>query len=152
MRHIVTVSTAALVAFGGGFGAAHLTAPAAAAAVPMTPQVVDLGALTSNDLPPAAPGAAVRAKALVSQDGATVGIQIGTVPKHYHADANEIQYVIDGTGTQWLGDKQVALKPGIMLIIPKGTPHGGTVETSGHLKIIAIKTPPQAPNDTHLLP
>jgi hypothetical protein len=93
MRHIVTVAAAALVAFGAGFGAAHLTAPAAAAAVPMTPQVVDLGALTSNDLPPAAPGAAVRAKALVAQDGAMVGIQIGTVPKHYHADANEIQYV-----------------------------------------------------------
>jgi mannose-6-phosphate isomerase-like protein (cupin superfamily) len=94
----------------------------------------------------------VRTNGLVSQDGATVGIQIGTVPKHYHADANEIQYVIDGTGTEWLGDKQVALKPGIMLIIPKGTPHGGSTETSGHLKIIAIKTPPQAPDDTHMLP
>jgi mannose-6-phosphate isomerase-like protein (cupin superfamily) len=39
-----------------------------------------------------------------------------------------------------------------MLIIPKGTPHGGSTETSGHLKIIAIKTPPQAPDDTHMLP
>ena len=37
----------------------------------------------------------------------------------------KIQYVVDGTGTEWLGDKQVALKPGIMLLIPHDTPHGG---------------------------
>jgi mannose-6-phosphate isomerase-like protein (cupin superfamily) len=152
MKQPLTVAAAVLVAFGAGFGAAHLTAPAGAASVPMTPQVVDIGAMTLNDLPATAPGNPLHAKGLVSQDGATVGIQIGIVPKHYHADANEIQYIVDGTGTEWLGDKQVAVKPGIMLIIPKGTPHGGTVETTGHLKIIAIKTPPQAPDDTHLLP
>ena len=156
MKQIATVAAAVIVAFGAGFGAARLTPPAGAASVQMVPQIIDLGAITPNDLPPPAADVAgkpatVRTKGLVSQDGATVGIQIGTVPKHYHADANEIQYVIDGTGTEWLGDKQVALKPGIMLIIPKGTPHGGSTETSG-LKIIAIKTPPQAPDDTHMLP
>jgi mannose-6-phosphate isomerase-like protein (cupin superfamily) len=152
MKQSLTVAAAVLVAFGAGFGAAHLSAAAGAASVPMTAQVVDLGAMTLDDLPATAPGNPLHAKGLVAQDGATVGIQIGIVPKHYHADANEIQYVVDGTGTEWLGDKQVALKPGIMLIIPKGTPHGGSVETTGHLKIIAIKTPPQAPDDTHLLP
>ena len=79
-------------------------------------------------------------------------MQIGVVVKHYHADANEVQYIIDGTGTEWLGDRQVALKPGVMLIIPKGKPHGGTVETSGHVKYLSIKTPPQAPDDLHPLP
>jgi mannose-6-phosphate isomerase-like protein (cupin superfamily) len=123
MKQVATVAAAVFVAFGAGFGAAHLAA-----------------------------GSPLHAKGLVSQDGMTVGVQIGIVPKHYHADANEVQYVVDGTGTEWLGDKQVALKPGIMLIIPKGTPHGGSTETSGHLKIIALKTPPQAPDDTHLLP
>jgi mannose-6-phosphate isomerase-like protein (cupin superfamily) len=152
MKQVATIAAAVLVAFGAGFGAAHLAAPAAAAVVPMTPQVVDIGAMTLADLPATAPGSPLHAKGLVSQDGMTVGVQIGIVPKHYHADANEVQYVVDGTGTEWLGDKQVALKPGIMLIIPKGTPHGGSTETSGHLKIIALKTPPQAPDDTHLLP
>lgn len=118
----------------------------------MTPQVVDLSAMTYNDLPPVAPGNPLHAKGLVSQDGATIGVQIGVTPKHYHADANEVQYVVDGTGTEWLGDKVVALKPGLMLIIPKGTPHGGIVETGGRVKLIAFKTPPQAPDDTHLLP
>lgn len=152
MKHFATVAAAVLVAFGAGFGAAHLALPAAAAAVPMTPQVIDIGAITLADLPATAPGSALHAKGLVSQDGMTVGVQIGIVPKHYHAAANEVQYVVDGTGTEWLGDKQIALKPGIMLIIPKGTPHGGSTETSGHLKIVALKTPPQAPDDTHLLP
>jgi mannose-6-phosphate isomerase-like protein (cupin superfamily) len=153
MKQIATVAAAVLVAFGAGFGAAHLAAPAAAAAVPMTPQLVDLGALTLADLPAAGPNNPLHAKGLVSQDGMTLGVQIGMVPKHFHADANEIQYVVDGTGTEWLGDKQVALKPGILLIIPKGTAHGGSIETNGsHLKLIAIKTPPQAPDDTHLVP
>jgi mannose-6-phosphate isomerase-like protein (cupin superfamily) len=152
MKQIATVAAAVLVAFGAGFGAAHLTAPVAAATVPLTAQAIDLGAITQSDLTPVTPGNPVRARGLVSQDGMTLGIQIGPASKHYHADANEIQYVVDGTGTEWLGDKQVALKPGILLIIPKGTPHGGTVETTGHIKLIAIKTPPQAPDDTHPLP
>jgi mannose-6-phosphate isomerase-like protein (cupin superfamily) len=152
MKHLGIVAAAVLLAFSAGFGTARLVSPASAASVPMTPQVVDLAALTLDDLPAASPGNPLHAKGLVSQDGATIGIQIGITPKHYHADANEVQYVVDGVGTEWLADKQVALKPGIMLIIPKGTPHGGIVETSGHLKLIAFKTPPQAPDDTHLLP
>jgi mannose-6-phosphate isomerase-like protein (cupin superfamily) len=152
MKQIATVAAAVLVAFGAGFGVAHLSAPVAAATVPMTPQVIDLAAITQADLTPITPGNPVRARGLVSQDGMTLGIQIGPAAKHYHADANEIQYVVDGTGTEWLGDKQVAIKPGILLIIPKGTAHGGSVETTGHLKLIAIKTPPQAPDDTHPLP
>jgi mannose-6-phosphate isomerase-like protein (cupin superfamily) len=153
MKQIATVAAVAFVAFGAGFGAAHLTAPAAAASVPMTPQAVDMNALTLNDLPATGPSNPLHAKGLVAQDGMTLGVQIGIVPKHYHADANEVQYVVDGTGTEWLGDKQIALKPGLLLIIPKGTPHGGSTETNGsHLKLVAIKTPPQAPDDTHLLP
>jgi mannose-6-phosphate isomerase-like protein (cupin superfamily) len=145
MKSFPAIVITAVVAFAAGIGTA--------ATLPMSPQILDLGALTANDLPPpAGANAAIRSKVLVAQDSATVGVQIGTTPKHYHADANEIQYVVDGTGTEWLGDKQVALKPGIMLIIPKGTIHGGLTETTGHMKIIAIKTPPQAADDTHPVP
>jgi mannose-6-phosphate isomerase-like protein (cupin superfamily) len=150
MKQIATFTAAVLLAFGAGFTVAHLSTPAAAATMPMTPQVVDVSAIVPDDL--AAATGPVRAKTYVSQDGMTLGVQIGAAPKHFHAGANEIQYVVSGEGTEWLGDKQVALRPGILLIIPKGTPHGGTVETSGHVKMIAIKTPPQAPDDTHLLP
>ena len=102
---------ATMAAFAAGFGAARLPAPAQAALPPITPQYLDLNTYPiERGKPP-----------LVAEDNATVIVQGGPVPKHYHANTDEIQYVIEGTGTEWLGDKQVDLKPGIMLIIPKGT-------------------------------
>ena len=85
----------------------------------------------------------------VSADGATISVQNGMVPKHMHPNTNEMQYILEGTGTIWLGDKQVTVKPGDLIVIPKGTPHGGT--SRAPLKAIAIKTPPQAPDDTKML-
>ena len=61
-----------------------------------------------------------------------------------------MQYVVSGTGTEWLGDRQIGLKPGLLIIIPAGTPHGGTIDPG--LKILAIKTPPQAATDIRALP
>jgi mannose-6-phosphate isomerase-like protein (cupin superfamily) len=145
-----TFAVAAL-AFGAGLAVSHLPQPARAAAAPLQPAVVDVAAITPADLPPPAPATPNnRSKLYALADGATVQVQIGTVPKHYHSDANEIQVVMSGSGTEWLGDKQVSLKPGTMLIIPAGTPHGGT--TDSNLKIVAIKTPPQASTDFHPTP
>jgi mannose-6-phosphate isomerase-like protein (cupin superfamily) len=62
-----------------------------------------------------------------------------------------MQYILEGTGTIWLGDKEVQVKPGDLVIIPKGTAHGGTKPDGRPFKTIAIKTPPQAPDDTKLL-
>jgi mannose-6-phosphate isomerase-like protein (cupin superfamily) len=145
------MTVVAALAFGAGLAVAHLPQPARAAAAPLQAAVIDLAALTPSDLPtPTAASPNVRTKVLAVADGATAQLQIGTVAKHYHADANEIQIVMSGSGTEWLGDKQVTLKPGMMLIIPAGTPHGGT--TDGNLKIAAFKTPPQAAADVHPLP
>ena len=93
----------------------------------------------------------MRNKLLVAVDGATIAIQDGSPPKHLHADANEIQYILEGTGTIWLGDKEVTVKPGDLVVIPKGTPHGGTKPVGRTIKAIAIKTPPQRPDDTKIL-
>lgn len=62
-----------------------------------------------------------------------------------------MQIILEGTGTEWLGDQQVALKPGVMLVIPKGTNHAGMIVSSGTLKFIAIKTPSQDPSDVHFV-
>lgn len=43
------------------------------------------------------------------------------------------------------------MKPDDLVIIPKGTPHGGTKPISGQVKAVAIKTPPQAADDAKLL-
>ncbi|HZO95687.1 MAG TPA: cupin domain-containing protein [Candidatus Baltobacteraceae bacterium] len=150
---ITALRTAAVagVAFAAGLAAAYLVQPARAAAPPLQPAVVDVGAMTPADLPPPSPASPnLRSKTFAVADGATVQVQIGTVQKHYHADANEIQIVMAGSGTEWLGDRQVSLHPGLVLVIPAGTPHAGT--TDPNLKIVAIKTPPQAPTDIHPVP
>ena len=145
----VPAALAPLLAFGLGYVLGH--APSARAATALQPAVVDVSAIVPGDLNPPNPITPNnRTKTYAAADGAAVQVQIGTVPRHYHSDANEIQVVMSGSGTEWLGDKQVALRPGTMLIIPAGTPHGGT--TDPNLKIVAVKTPPQAPTDIHLVP
>jgi len=122
-----------------------------AAAAPLQAAAIDLLAITPDAMPsPSAQFPNLRSKTLIVTDGMTAALQIGTAPKHYHADANEVQIVLAGTGTEWLGDKQVPLQPGMMIVIPMGTNHAGLVDTSGgKLRFVSFKTPPQAPTDVH---
>ena len=55
-------------------------------------------------------------------------------------NTNEMQYILEGTGTIWLGEKEVNVKPGDLVVIPKGTAHGGTKPDSGSAPIKAIAT------------
>jgi mannose-6-phosphate isomerase-like protein (cupin superfamily) len=151
MQRTSLVTVIAILIFAAGFVAARNMTPAGAAPLTLTPQLIDLTTLTADDLSAPNPGG-TRIKTLVIADGATLQVQMGPTPKHFHADANEIQYVVDSSGTEWLGDRQVVLKPGDLLLIPKGTTHGGLIDPSGKLKLIAIKTPPQADDDFHIVP
>lgn len=146
-RFAIALSLAA--AFAAGSGASHLLRPALAAE-PITPQIIHTGEMDGDALGPANK-VGYRSKTFMTADGATISIQVGNVPKHMHPNTNEIQYILEGTGTIWFGDKEVTVKPGDLVIIPKGTAHGGTKPISGQIKAIAIKTPPQAPDDTKLL-
>lgn len=112
----------------------------------LTAAVIDLAALTHAALPATA-NREMNAKLLVSSDGATIGIQSGNVAKHVHARTDEIQYIIEGSGAMWLGGERKEFKPGSLIIIPRGTPHAGTIVSSGPVKAIAIKMPPQARDD-----
>lgn len=151
MRRFSVFALVAL-AFLAGFVCAHAVPVAQAAAPPLTAQIIDVGAMTVDDIGPIRPGTMLRSKTLAIADGATVAVQEGAIGKHFHADANEIQYIIEGSATFWLGDTQRPVHAGDLIIIPKGTAHAGAVITSGHLRAIAIKTPPQDPTDTHMLP
>jgi mannose-6-phosphate isomerase-like protein (cupin superfamily) len=146
-RIVATVSIAA--AFAAGCGVTHMLRPALAADT-ISAQVIHTGELEGDALSPLASNG-MRNKLLVAVDGATIAIQDGSPPKHLHANANEIQYILEGTGTIWLGDKEVTVKPGDLVVIPKGTPHAGTKPVGRTIKAIAIKTPPQAPDDTKML-
>ncbi|MGV7218841.1 cupin domain-containing protein [Bradyrhizobium sp. UFLA05-112] len=145
----IAIAVSLVAAFAAGSGVTYLLQPAWAAEN-ITAQLVHTGEMQGDVLGPANE-VGYRSKMFMAADGATVSIQVGNVPKHLHPNTNEIQYILDGSGTIWLGDKEVTVKPGDLVIIPKGTPHGGTKPISGQVKAIAIKTPPQAPDDTKLL-
>jgi mannose-6-phosphate isomerase-like protein (cupin superfamily) len=155
MRHKTTVFTFSVaMAFAAGIVVSPLTLRAmpaahAAAAQPasLAPAVIDLTALRHGDLPATALPE-LNSKGLVTTDNATVAVQSGNVAKHIHRHTDEIQYIIEGTGTMWVGGERKQFKPGTLLIIPKGTPHGGSIVATGPVKALAIKIPPQAKDDT----
>ena len=147
MNRIVT-TLSIVAAFAAGCGTHYLQE--ALAAEPMSPMIIHTADMQGDALG-AANKIGFRSKMFVSADGATVSIQDGNVPKHLHPNANEMQYILEGTGTIWLGDKEVEVKPGDLVIIPHGTPHGGTKPNGRAIKAIAIKTPPQTPDDVKLL-
>ena len=128
---------------------AQAQAPAAA---PLTAQIIDVNTLDGAAIGPIVPSTELRTKLLVVTDQATVAVQQGNVGKHYHAGNDEIQYIIAGSGTMWVGDTQRDIRPGDLIVIPKGTNHAGTVALSGAFKALAIKIPPQAAGDTHFVP
>jgi mannose-6-phosphate isomerase-like protein (cupin superfamily) len=136
-------------AFAAGCGVTHLLRPALAAEN-FTAQVIHVPEMNGEALGLPS-GTGLRSRMFASADGMTLSVQDGNTPKHLHNNANEMQYILEGTGTIWLGDKEVQVKPGDLLVIPKGTPHGGTKPDGRPFKAISIKTPPQAPDDTKLL-
>ncbi len=123
---------------------------AALQAAPLQATMIDLAALKHGDLPTTG-NPEMNARGLVVTDNATIGIQSGNVAKHMHPMTDEIQYIVEGSGAMWLGGERRDFKPGTLIVIPKGTAHGGTLVTSGPVKAIAIKIPPQPAGDTKFL-
>ena len=153
MRALPTI-LAVSVAFASGLIASpllqHALPSVYAESLPLTAAVYDLSAMASADLP-ATSNPEMRSRPLVVTDNATLAIQAGNAPKHYHAKSDEIQYIIEGSGQIWLGDERRDIRPGSLIVIPKGTPHSGTIVTSGPIKAIAIKIPPQVNGDVVLV-
>lgn len=126
---------------------AQASAPAAPAAPGLIPTIIDVAALKDADLG-ATSNPDLRSKSFVATPSGTIAVQIGNVAKHIHSNTDEVQYIVEGTGTAWLGSEKREIRPGMLLVIPRGTPHAGTEAISGRFKAIAIKLPPQDPKDT----
>ena len=140
-----------VAAFTAGLLAARLAPDVraqTAAPPPLTAQIFETGVMKDEEIGPILPLTELRTRNLVVTEWGTVGVQVGNIFKHSHATANEVQYIVEGAGTAWLGDKEVAIKAGDLIVIPKGTVHAGTKPTAGRFKAIAIKLPPQGPDDT----
>jgi len=117
MKRAIFLGSIAL-AFIAGAAVSHLHLQAQAA-TELTPMVIHVPDLSGEKLGMAS-GTGLRSKSIVAQDGMTLNVQAGPVPKHMHMDANEIQYYLEGTGTIWLGDKEVKVGPGDLVVIPEG--------------------------------
>lgn len=149
-QHIVVLSIAVVGAFVAGIAvspfAQHAISTAHAEQAPLAPAVIDLNAITHTMLPKT-PYPELNSKTLVNTENATINLQSGNVNKHIHAKTDEIQYIIEGSGSIWLGGERKEFKPGTLIIIPKGTPHAGAIVANGPVKAIAIKIPPQGKED-----
>ncbi len=139
------------LAFGAGAFVARLPERAGADPAPVAATSIDLNALNPADFPspnPALPN--LRTKPLAKVDAAVFAYAVGTTPKHAHAGTTEVQLFMDGSGTEWLGDKQIPVSPGTFVVVPPNTAHGGF--SGGPFRILVVKTPPQDPTDYHPVP
>jgi mannose-6-phosphate isomerase-like protein (cupin superfamily) len=142
VRLLTVVGVTALAFYAG------LTAGRAQAPSTWGPVVIHVSQLMDADFPPPAVPGAARVKVVGRLDTGVVQIQMGATKKHYHTNSNEAQYILKGSGMFWLGDKQVPVGPGDLIVIPKGTNHG----MDSDYEAIAFKSPPQAPDDIHQVP
>jgi mannose-6-phosphate isomerase-like protein (cupin superfamily) len=67
-------------------------------------------------------------------------------PFHTHPTREEIIFIISGRAEQWCGKENRILKPGEMVLIPKGEVHGTYNPFSEKLVFLAILAPANAPD------
>ena len=88
-------------------------------------------------------------------EGSIANVHVVTVTQgdaHLHTGYDEVYYVLSGSGTITIGTDAHALKPGAVVTIPAGMPHGLTADTDGPLEFIIFGTPPMAMEDTRAKP
>ncbi len=150
----LTLAVSASAAFAAGILLSplvrHAVSDAHAQTSAVAPAMIDLMSIRHGDLPTTS-NPEMNTRMLVATDNATIQLQSGNVAKHIHPKTDEIQYIIEGSGAMWLGNERKEFKPGTIIIIPKGTAHGGTIVASGPVKALAIKIPKQPPDDTQFV-
>lgn len=142
------ISFAIVASFAAGIVVApfvpHAIPSAHAAAAPLSPQVIDLAAMKNDDLL-LRPNSQLRTLTVFSTADGSIAVQSGTVPKHTHQQNDEVQYIIEGTGSMWVGKERKEFKPGSLIVIPRGAAHGGATAS---YRALAIKLPLPVTGDT----
>lgn len=65
-------------------------------------------------------------------------------PFHHHPTREEIIYIVSGQAEQWCGYDKLVLKPGEMVLIPKGEVHGTYNPFREPVVFLAILSPANA--------
>jgi mannose-6-phosphate isomerase-like protein (cupin superfamily) len=68
--------------------------------------------------------------------------------RHYHAESEEIYFVLDGAGTMELDGERARLEPGDAVAIAPGAWHQLVAEGSEPLRILCCCAPPYRHEDT----
>lgn len=55
---------------------------------------------------------------------------------HFHADADDLLIVVDGTLTILLRDREIILKPGESFVVPKGVEHKPVAKEEAHVLFV----------------
>jgi mannose-6-phosphate isomerase-like protein (cupin superfamily) len=85
-------------------------------------------------------------KVMVKTATFTVGAVAVTeaIKPHRHHDGTHVLYIVSGGGTMTHGDQTIALKPGMVVHVPVGVPHGIKTE-GGELTLVDFAQPPFDP-------
>ena len=85
--------------------------------------------------------AASRSRSLAcAAGGSATLIQLNRpLAEHSHADADEILYVIAGTGTAQMQDRSYPLQAGVFAFVPRGMPHSLSATGRGPLTVLSTK-------------
>ncbi len=68
-------------------------------------------------------------------------VQVERGEGHFHADYDEVYYVLDGSGTLTVGEETHPLRPGSVAVIPAGCVHALDSATGAPLKFVIFGTP-----------
>ena len=78
---------------------------------------------------------------ITSKDSSLANVHVTHIRdsrKHYHKHCTEIYYILEGKGKMELAEEEeIAIKPGIVVMIKPGTPHRG----NGDFKALIVRIP-----------
>jgi quercetin dioxygenase-like cupin family protein len=86
-------------------------------------------------------------KVLVKESTYTVGAVAVTdeIKAHRHKDGDHVLYIVSGQGTMTHGTQTIALKPGLVVHVPKGEVHAIKAQ-GGELTLLDFAQPPFNPD------
>lgn len=74
-------------------------------------------------------------------------VEIDHAKLHFHAQTDEIYYVIDGSGTMILDEETIEVHKGVVVYVPRGVKH----KAVGKLTVLTVCIPRGVLNDIHEL-
>jgi mannose-6-phosphate isomerase-like protein (cupin superfamily) len=74
-------------------------------------------------------------------------VEIQDAKLHYHAQTDEVYYVIDGQGTMVLDVQEIELHKGVVVYVPRGVKH----KAIGRLTVLTVCIPRGVLHDVHEL-